>query len=97
MGVIPYSDLGDCSLVFYRAVSMIELQKFHSKFNYHLRSRLLDQTKVCGCMKRIKEKSRRIVKYWRVRYKQASGKERVFMGMYVLTMLAYVWWAMLIF
>lgn len=47
-------------------------------------------------MKQIQEKSRRIVKYWRVRYRQASGKERMFVGLYVLSMLAYVWWAMLV-
>ena len=48
-------------------------------------------------MKQVKEKSRRIVKYWRIRYQQASGKERMFGGLYVLAMLAYAWWAMLVF
>jgi hypothetical protein len=48
-------------------------------------------------MKRVKEKSRRIVKYWRIRYQQASEKERMFVGLYVLAMLAYAWWAMLVF
>jgi len=48
-------------------------------------------------MNRIKDKFKRIVKYWRVTYKQAGGRERLFVGMYVLTMLAYAWWAMLVF
>jgi hypothetical protein len=48
-------------------------------------------------MKQIKEKSRRIVKYWRIRYQQANGKERMFAGLYVLAMLAYAWWAMMVF
>jgi hypothetical protein len=48
-------------------------------------------------MKRIKEKSQRLVKYWRVRYQQASGKERLSLGMFVMMMLAYTWWAMLAF
>jgi hypothetical protein len=48
-------------------------------------------------MKRVKEKSRRIVKYWRIRYQQASGNERMFVGLYVLAMLAYAWWTILVF
>ena len=48
-------------------------------------------------MKRIKEKSRRIVKYWRVRYQQASGDERMWVGLYVLAVLAFAWWVMLVF
>ena len=48
-------------------------------------------------MNRIKEKSRRIVKYWRVRYRQASENERLWLGVFVLAMLAYAWWAMLVF
>jgi hypothetical protein len=48
-------------------------------------------------MKRIKEKSRRIVKYWRIRYQQASGRERLSVGMFVMMLLTYVWWAMLVF
>ena len=47
-------------------------------------------------MKRIQDKSRRIVKYWRVRYRQTNGKERLYLGMYVMTMLAYAWWAMVV-
>ncbi len=47
-------------------------------------------------MKRIQEKSKRIVKYWRVRYRQANEHDRLFVGMYVLMMLVYAWWAMLV-
>lgn len=46
-------------------------------------------------MKRIKEKYSRIVKYWRVSYKQASDRERLFLGVYALIVLTYVWWAIL--
>ncbi len=46
-------------------------------------------------MKRIKEKSKRILKYWRISYQQASERERLFMGVYTLMVLAYVWWAIL--
>lgn len=48
-------------------------------------------------MKQIKDKSKRIVKYWRVRYMQASGRDRVFMGIYTLTVLIYAWWVFLLF
>jgi hypothetical protein len=48
-------------------------------------------------MKWNKEKLKRLIKYWRVTYQQASGTDRLFMGMFVLMMLAYVWWAMLVF
>ena len=48
-------------------------------------------------MKRIKEKYKRIVKYWRVSYKQASGRERLVLGVFTLMMLTYMWWAMLAF
>ena len=46
-------------------------------------------------MKRIKEKSKRILKYWRISYKQASDRDRLFMGVYTLMVLTYVWWAIL--
>lgn len=48
-------------------------------------------------MEKIKDKSKRLVKYWYVRYKQSSQKDRTFLGMYVLTVLAFIWWAMLLF
>ena len=46
-------------------------------------------------MKRAKEKFSRTVKYWRVSYKQASGSDRLFMGMCALVMLVYAWWVVL--
>lgn len=47
-------------------------------------------------MKQIEEKFKRKVKYWRITYKQANGQDRLSMGMFVLLMLVYVWWAILI-
>lgn len=46
-------------------------------------------------MKRPKEKFKRIVKYWRVSYQQATGRERLSVGMFAMVMLTYVWWAFL--
>jgi hypothetical protein len=42
-------------------------------------------------MKRIKEKFRRTVKYWRISYQQASGNDRLSLGMLTLVMVAYAW------
>jgi hypothetical protein len=47
-------------------------------------------------MKRIEEKIKRKVKYLRVSYRQASGRERLSMGMFALMMLVYTWWVFLI-
>ena len=47
-------------------------------------------------MKRIKEKFERIVKYWRIRYRQASGRERFYLGLYTALMLTYAWWVILV-
>ena len=47
-------------------------------------------------MKQIKEKLKRIAKYWHVRYKQASGRDRLFAGMYTLMVLVYAWWMILV-
>ncbi len=46
-------------------------------------------------MKRIKEKVKRTVKYWRVSYEQSSARERLLVGAFTLIVLAYVWWAIL--
>lgn len=46
-------------------------------------------------MKRIKDKSKRIVKYWSIRYKQTSERERLSIGMFAMVMLMYVWWMIL--
>ena len=48
-------------------------------------------------MKRIKEKSKRIIKYWRITYQQASENDRLIVGLFFMVMLAYIWWAMLVF
>jgi len=47
-------------------------------------------------MKRIEEKLKRKVKYWRVSYLQASGRDRLSMGMFTMLMLIYMWWVILI-
>lgn len=48
-------------------------------------------------MKRIKDKFKRIVKYWNITYQQASNHERMIVGMFALMMIVYVWWTMLVF
>jgi hypothetical protein len=48
-------------------------------------------------MKRIEEKFKRTVKYWRISFKQASGRDRLYVGLFALLMLTYVWWVTLIF
>lgn len=45
-------------------------------------------------MKQNKEKFRRAVKYWRVRYMQASTQDRVAVAMFAGIMLTYIWWLM---
>jgi len=47
-------------------------------------------------MKQIKEKSKRIVKYWHVRYKQASERDRLSMGLFTVLILTYAWWVFLV-
>jgi hypothetical protein len=48
-------------------------------------------------MKRIEEKLKRKVKYLRVSYMQASGRDRLLIGAFTLIFLTYAWWMMLIF
>ncbi len=48
-------------------------------------------------MKRINEKFKRTVKYWRVSYQQASERERLSLYMFALLLLIYTWWAMMVF
>ncbi len=48
-------------------------------------------------VKRPKDKLKRLVKYWRVSYQQASEKERLSLLMFVLVLLVYTWWAMMVF
>jgi len=47
-------------------------------------------------MKRIEEKFKRLVKYWSISYKQASGRDRLAIGMFLM-LLAYEWWLILVF
>ncbi len=46
-------------------------------------------------MRRLKEKVKRTVKYWRISYKQASERDRLLVGVFALMVLTYVWWALL--
>ena len=48
-------------------------------------------------MKQIQEKVKRTVKYWRISFKQTSGRDRLYIGLFALLMLTYVWWVSLIF
>ncbi len=43
-------------------------------------------------MKRIEEKFKRTVKYWRISYQQSSERDRLFIGMFTLMVLVYAWW-----
>lgn len=45
-------------------------------------------------MKQKKDKFRRVVKYWRVRYVQASKQDRMALALFIVMMLTYLWWAM---
>ena len=47
-------------------------------------------------MKPIKEKLKRIVKYWCISYQQTQQKDRVSMAMFGVVMLIYAWWAFLV-
>lgn len=48
-------------------------------------------------MKQIEEKLKRKVKYWRVSYMQASNRDRLLLGAFMLIFLTYAWWMMLVF
>ena len=45
-------------------------------------------------MRQKKDKFRRVVKYWRVRYLQASTQDRVAIAMFAGVMLTYIWWVL---
>jgi hypothetical protein len=47
-------------------------------------------------MKRIEEKLKRKVKYWRISFMQASGRERLHLGLYSILILVYAWWVFLV-
>jgi hypothetical protein len=46
-------------------------------------------------MKQIRQKYARIVKYWRISYRQSSDRDRLVVGVFALLMLTYFWWAIL--
>ena len=48
-------------------------------------------------MKQIEEKLKRKVKYWRIGFKQASERERLYLGLYGVLILVYTWWYILTF
>jgi hypothetical protein len=48
-------------------------------------------------MKRISEKFRRKVKYLRVSYQQASGRDRFNMALFAVLLVAYAWWVSIVF
>lgn len=48
-------------------------------------------------MKHIEEKFKRKVKYLRISFKQASGRDRVYLGLYSVLILVYAWWYFLSF
>jgi len=47
-------------------------------------------------MKQIEEKLKRKMKYLRISYKQASGRDRLSLGLYSVLILIYVWWYFLV-
>ena len=47
-------------------------------------------------MKQIEEKFKRKVKYWLITYKQASGRDRLHLGLYSVLILVYLWWYFLV-
>ena len=47
-------------------------------------------------MKQIEEKLKRKVKYWRISFMQASGRDRLHLGLYGLLILVYAWWYILV-
>ena len=47
-------------------------------------------------MKRIEEKFRRKVKYWRISLMQASGRDHMSLGMFMVLILVYMWWVSII-
>jgi len=47
-------------------------------------------------MKRIEEKFKRKVKYWRISLMQASGRDRMSLGMFMVLILVYMWWVSII-
>ena len=47
-------------------------------------------------MKPIKEKLRRIIKYWCISYQQTRERDRVSIAMFAVMMIIYTWWVFLV-
>ena len=47
-------------------------------------------------MKRLEEKLKRTVKYWRISYQQSREKDRLSIAMFAFVMLVYMWWVILV-
>ena len=47
--------------------------------------------------KRIHEKFKRIMKYWRVRYHQSNERERLNLYLLVFLVFSYVWWVLIVY
>ena len=47
--------------------------------------------------KRIREKLKRMMKYWRVRYRQSSERERLTLYLLVFLVFSYAWWVLIVF
>lgn len=47
-------------------------------------------------MKPMKEKLRRIIKYWSISYQQTRERDRLHIGMFAVVMIIYTWWVILV-
>ena len=47
--------------------------------------------------KRINEKFKRTMKYWRVRYQQSTERERMHLYLFAFLVLSYTWWMLMVF
>ena len=47
-------------------------------------------------MKRINEKFKRAMKYWRVRYQQSTERERLNLYLCAFLVLSYAWWVLMV-
>jgi len=47
--------------------------------------------------KRIHEKLKRMMKYWRVRYRQTNERERLNLCLLVFLVFSYAWWVLIVF
>jgi hypothetical protein len=47
-------------------------------------------------MKPIKEKLKRILKYWCISYQQSRERDRLSIAMFAVLMLVYAWWVIVV-